>query len=146
MKPLLIAFTLLFSVVTNHSFASGPDVNPVVLKAFKKSFNNVSNVQWSQVENLYKATFTINNQEVCTFYNEDGYLVASSRYITASQLPEYLQTDLEKYKNDYRVKEIFEVSDESGIKYFTTIEKGGKLTLLKSSAARAWSVYKKAAR
>lgn len=143
MKHLFIAFTLLLSVVANNTFASGPDVNPVVLKSFHKSFSNVSDVQWSKVENLYKATFTINNQIVCTFYNEDGLLVASSRYIIASQLPEYLQTDLEKYKGDYRVKEIFEVSDESGIKYFTTLEKAGKLLLLKSSASRTWSTYKK---
>ena len=140
MKPLLIAFTFLASVVAQQSFAQTNEVSPVILKAFNLTYSNVSNVKWSKVNDLYKAEFRLNDQEASTFYNADGSIVASSRFITPAQLPMLLQTKLDKNK-DYKVTGLFEVANAEGSHYYAVIEDAKTIITLQSVENQDWITH-----
>ena len=144
MKSLLIAFTLLFSVVTQSSFANEKTVTPVVLKSFNNSFSAAKEVAWTVSENFYKAQFILDGQYITAFYLSDGSMEALTRNITVAQLPLTLQVDLKKEYNNYWVSDLFEITTESSTQYYITLENGGEKVVLKSSATLSWTAYQKA--
>jgi hypothetical protein len=142
MKSLLIAFSLMCLSFTTKSFANDVRVTPVVLQSFHTAFMNAKNVQWQQVDQLYKASFHVDGQEFSAFFDSEGALVAASRYITTQQLPLVLQISLKKHLSSATLVELFEINKEGSTDYYVTIEKHGKQRVLKSETT-TWVAYKK---
>jgi hypothetical protein len=143
MKSLVIAFTLLATVLTTSGFAADPKVSPFVLRSFSKTFTTATGVDWSLSNNMYKAQFTLNSQIITVFYEADGTLVAITRNITSNQLPVTLQVELKKDYPHFWISELFELSDENGTDYYGTRESADEKVILKSISNNSWSKYKK---
>lgn len=143
MKPLLIALTLLATVFTTSSFASGTKVSPTVLKSFKSQFTTAQEVDWSVTQTLYKAQFTINGQYAIAYYEPDGTMVAVTRNISSTQLPIALQGKLQKNCANYWISDLFEVTNEDGTTYYVTLENADEKIIMKSSTSTGWSNFKK---
>ena len=140
MKPILIAVALFASTFTKSFAADG--VQPSVLKTFKSTFATATEVDWSMTQDLYKAVFFLNGQYVTAYFKEDGNMAALTRHISAANLPIILQTAL---KNDYKelwVTDVFEVSNDSGLQYYVTLENAAEKVILKSSST-TWTTYQK---
>ena len=143
MKSLVIAFTLLATVLTTSSFAADPKVSRVVLRSFSKTFNTATEVDWSVTHNMYKAQFSLSGQIVTAFYEADGTMVAVTRNMTSNQLPVTLQVELKKDYENFWISGLFELSDENGTEYFVTLESADEFVILKSISNNSWSRYKK---
>src|SRR5687767_12731191 len=143
MKSLIIAFTLLATVMTTSSFAADPKVTPSVLRSFSKTFTTATQVDWSVTNNMYKAQFNLNGQVVTAFYHSDGTMIAVTRNMTSVQLPVTLQVDLKKDYQDFWIADLFEVSDENGTDYYVTLESADEKVILKSVSNTSWSKFKK---
>src|SRR3954447_24357028 len=118
MKPILIAVALLAGTFTKSFASEEPVVQPTVLKSFKTTFANATEVDWSTTQNLYKADFSLNGRYVTAYYNSDGSMAALTRHISVSELPVILQTAI---KNDYKgqwVSDVFEVTNDDGLRYY----------------------------
>ena len=142
MKPILIAIALLASTFTKSFAAEVPAVQPTVLKSFKTTFVGATEVGWSTTQDLYKAEFSLNGQYVTAYFKEDGSMQALIRHISVANLPIILQTAL---KNDYKghwVTDIMEVTSDSGLQYYVTLENADAKVVLKSSST-VWSRYQK---
>ncbi|MEJ7680763.1 MAG: hypothetical protein WKG06_23510 [Segetibacter sp.] len=110
---------------------------------FKPLFSNAKEVNWSEVNNLYRAAFTSDGQTIFAFFNAEGNLVASARDITLLQVPLSLQTNLRKNYQDYAATNFFEVSNEGGTTYYVTVESNSIKLQLKSTSYGEWDAYKK---
>jgi hypothetical protein len=142
MKKLLIVFTILGCMFITTSYAQAkPAVT--VLNSFQSKFTTAKDVKWSQVADLTKADFSMQAQNISAWYNADGEMVATSRYVTFAQLPVTLQAKLSGSFNDYAVTELFEVDDESGTTYYAALATAKKELLLASTSATDWSAYRK---
>lgn len=139
---MLLIATLIWASATNKTFATDVNVTPAVMQAFKSEFYNAANVQWSVVDHLYKAVFEKDGDEISAFFNPDGSLVASCRYLTLSDLPRAMQRTLKASAVSYAVTEIFEVQNDAGADYYATVKKGNETLILKAGDAK-WIVYKK---
>jgi len=142
MKPILIAVALLASTFTKSFASDGPTVEPTVLKSFKTTFANATEVDWSTTQDLYKAVFLLNGQYITAYYNGDGTMQALSRHISAASLPMMLQTTL---KTDYKnlwITDVFEVTNDNGLHYYVTLENADTKVILKSLAT-TWGTYLK---
>jgi hypothetical protein len=140
MKPILIAVALLASTFTKSFAADG--VEPSVLKSFKSTFATATEVDWSMTQDLYKAVFFLNGQYVTAYFKEDGNMAALTRHISATNLPIILQTAL---KNDHKglwVTDVFEVTNDGGVRYYVTLENADTKIVLKSNST-TWSTYQK---
>lgn len=142
MKMLLIAFTLLASVVTTSSHASEGPVTPEVLQSFQSTFATAKNADWSTAQDLYKVQFILDGQFITAFYKADGSMTAITRHISPGQLPVSLQATL---KNDYKeqwISGLFELSNDDGVHYYVTLEDADSQLVLKSVAS-SWTVFQK---
>ncbi|HEX2534992.1 MAG TPA: hypothetical protein VHK69_14710 [Chitinophagaceae bacterium] len=145
MKKLFTALTLAATLFVSSAFAGEIKANPEVLKSFEGAFGKqASEVSWSVSENLYKAHFALNGQYATAFYTPEGTLLAVSRNITSLQLPLPLQTTLKKDFSEYWISDLFEISNDSGIEYYVTLENADARIVLKASGGLNWSTFQKA--
>ena len=142
MKSIILAGALMLATLTSNTFAADAKVSPVVLEAFKTSFTNVSEAQWSMVNHIYQAEFILNGEKLIAFFKGDGTLVATSHYITIENLPYALQRSLIRRTISGSIIEIFEVQSDDQVDYYATVKQGEGQVILKSFASN-WNVYKK---
>jgi hypothetical protein len=142
MKRILVALTVLFSLVSMSSFANEGNVNPKVLASFQSSFKNATEVDWTINQNIYKAEFSLNGQYITAYYDEAGNTIALTKNISSTQLPISLQASLKKHQKGYWISDLFEVGNESGTTYYAAIENGDTKIILKSSGSD-WSTFQK---
>ena len=143
MKPLLIAFTLFSAAFAKDSFAQKNDILPAGLKTFNLTYSKATNVKWTQVKDLNKAEFMLDEQHYSVFYNAKGEVIASSRFITPSQLPMSLQASLEKDYKNYKLTGLFEVANEEGSSFYAVIEDAKTSITLKSVENQEWFTHLK---
>lgn len=143
MKRLFISMTLALMLVTATAFANDEVISKKAITAFHSSFSNVTEVKWSKLNDLYVASFVLNNLQVSAYYDAQGVLVATGRYITYQQLPVVLLSGLEERKKDFRVTGFMEVSNEDGTVYYANLENEKESLLLKSTSANSWNIYKR---
>jgi hypothetical protein len=140
MKPLFILMTFISSLFISKAHAG--DVSGDVLKSFQSTFAQAKEVSWTVTENLYKAEFTLNDQAVTAFYNNEGQFLGLTRNITSFQLPLMLQATIKKEYKDYWISELFELSNDNGTEYYITLENADTKITLKSSNM-SWTSYRK---
>jgi len=143
MKPILIAVALLAGTFTKSFAAEVPAVEPTVLKSFNTTFANATEVDWSTTTNdLYKAKFALNGRYVTAYYTADGTMAALTRHISASELPVILQTNLKNNTKGKWVTDVLEVTNDSSVHYYVTLENADTKVVLKSSSTY-WSTFQK---
>ena len=128
------------------AFANGNDeiVNQKTLAAFKSDFTNASHATWEQKQGFTKATFSLNGQVLCAYYDYNGELQAVVRNICSDQLPIALLTTLKKDYDGFWITDLFEISVDNQTTYYVTIENSDKKIVLKSESAAYWNVFSKA--
>jgi hypothetical protein len=142
MKHLLFILTATIFIGI-QSFAAGhPDTDPVS-SSFQKQFRNAEEVQWSRVDDYFKASFLFEGQYVTAFYEGNGHLVALTRNISTTQLPLGLGLSLKKNFQEFWVTELFECTWEEGTVYYLTLENGKESILMRSAGHSEWTRVKK---
>lgn len=142
MKKIIITLAIAFSSFA--AFAGEENVSSTVLNAFNREFAGVKNVQWTNTEDYYKASFEFNGQKVFAFYQFDGELIAMSRNISSLQLPISLQTSLKNNYKGFWISDLFELSNNDGTTYYITVENADSKLVLKSNGTGKWVSFKKA--
>src|SRR5689334_19229326 len=97
-------FFILASALTMASyfaFAAGPSNVPVsVQNELQQEFKGASDVTWKTTDKFYKATFSMNGQNLEAFFATDGNFIGVSRNITIEQLPLVLIEEAAKKTQD----------------------------------------------
>jgi hypothetical protein len=139
-KVFLFAVVL---VITGSAFANTPKVSEKALKAFKATFTDAENVEWTDAANLYTVKFT--QQGISTFvkYDEEGNFISSRRYYFAEQLPIDIQCKLKKKFADKTVFGVTEYIVGDDINYYVKLEDAKKWTTVKIDNARNMEITEK---
>ena len=141
MKKSFVIITILCTIWSTSSYAQSKTPSSV-LSSFQESFRNAGDATWSNVKELYRVDFNLDEQKISAFFNADGDLIASSRNVTLLQIPMSLKSDLKKQFNDYEVSSIYEVDNEDGIIYYATIKNDKNALMLKSTSSGDWVANK----
>ena len=143
MKSIFLAGALLLAALTSKTFAADGKITLWVQQAFKTSFENASGAHWSVVNRVYRVEFMRGGEKAIAFFNGDGTLLATGRYITLENLPEELMHNLVRNTVSGSILELFEVkSSDNNIDYYATIHQGAGEVVLKS-VVNGWAIYKK---
>ena len=134
--------TLAIAVSSIAVFAREAEVSQKVLDAFNTEFTTAKDVSWTVTKDYYKATFIYNDRYVFAFYNDEGELLAMTRYISSEDLPLTLLTSLRKNYNDYWISDLFEMAKHDGTQYVVTIENADTKLILKANGG-TWTVHQK---
>lgn len=141
-KFIIIAATAFVSL---SSFASVDPVTGKVLESFRTTFSEAKNVEWKSLNEagLYQATFVYNNTELSAFYNTDGEMVATARYINADNLPIMVSKSIRDRYPTHVMKNVIEHISNGVTSYYVTLH-GEKTSLIVSSTSDgSLSVFKK---
>lgn len=145
MKPILFALLLMISFFAQTSRAAEPGLTTTVARAFETYFSDAENVQWSPAGDLMKVTFTVHDENLFAFYNAQGELVVTGKYMTVKQLPKNAQKRLAEAAIGYKITEVFEIDDDQNSKYYATINNGTEEKILVSSGGK-WGTFKRASK
>lgn len=146
MKNKIIIGVFLLITGINSAFAANgkEEVNDRIIKSFQKEFAGAQHVQWESAKEFVKATFTLNEQVVYAYYDQDGRLLGVTRNILSGQLPINLLTDLKKsYTTKYWITDLFEMAANNENVYYVTLENSDYKLVLKSNGTNGWEVFKK---
>ena len=117
------------------------DVNQSAVKSFHKEFTTAKNIKWEQKTGYVKVEFTMNDQVLFAYYDNDGKLTAIIRNIVSDQLPISLYTTLKKEYAGYWISELFEIASDDQTTYYVTLENADKKIVLRSIGVDGWDVY-----
>ena len=140
MKKIIILLVMVFTVAAS-AFAGDEKIDKKVSKAFQKEFAAAQNAIWSVNKNFYQVTFNYYDKTISAFYDKKGYLLGVTRYMLSTDLPYYLQKELKEYYNDYWVTNLFELSNESGTRYFVTLQNSDRTLVLSSKEQNSWELF-----
>ncbi len=121
MKRIILALMMMAGL---NSFAtpSPAEVNEKVLKAFNETFSDAKDVIWSEYESYYEVKFKQSEISARLKYDQEGNVIEAYRYYQEQYLPPYVLCRLKKKYADKKVFGITEVTKESGLEYFITLE------------------------
>jgi len=119
------------------------DVNQLAVRSFHKDFVNAKNIRWEQKTGYVKVEFTINDQVLYAYYNNDGQMTAIVRNIVSDQLPISLLTSLKRDYTGFWISDLFEIAANDQTTYYVTLENADKKIVLRSNGIDTWEVYSK---
>ncbi len=128
----ILALTAAAFLLTSASFAADP--NQKVLTAFQKTFQQIKNVSWLDVNDNYEATFNQNNITYRILYDQEGNVVESIRYYYAPNLPIFIQAKLAKKYDGKKVFGVTELTTQNDVIYYIILEDSKTWTHVQSDA------------
>ena len=134
MKKLTAIFAAFMLLIGVSAFANtGSDnVSKTVKDAFEKNFSGAVNVTWEQTDELYFASFKLNEREVNAAYNEKGELIGISRKLQLSEVPLNVTKSLKLDFEGYTIlNTVTEMLFEGQTVYYATAEGVSKILKLK---------------
>lgn len=140
---LSIAIVLMMGLSAFAAKNDETDVNKEAVRSFHREFVNAKNVKWEQKVGYVKVEFTLNDQVLFAYYNNDGQMTAIVRNIVSDQLPISLLTSLKNEYTAYWISDLFEVASNDQTNYYVTLENADKKIVLRSSGIDSWEVYSK---
>jgi hypothetical protein len=140
---LSIATVLMMGLSAFAAKTDETDVNQLAVKSFHKDFVNAKNIKWEQKTGYVKVEFTMNDQVLYAYYNNDGQMTAVVRNIVSDQLPISLLTSLKRDYTGFWISDLFEMAADDLTTYYVTLENADKKIVLRSSGIDSWEVYAK---
>ena len=140
---LSIAAVLLMGLSVFAAKNDERDINQSIVKSFHKEFINAKNIKWEQKTGYVKVEFTLNDQVLFAYYDNEGKLTAIVRNIVSDQLPISLLTSLKKEYTGYWISELFELASDDQTTYYVTLENADKKIVLRSSGLDDWDLNSK---
>src|SRR5690242_14238827 len=132
MKKIVLVFGFILAAAVTFAYPS-ERVSPKVLASFKSEFTSATDVQWESGANYFKATFSMNEQRVFAYYDMEGQLMSTARYVSSFQLPLNLFSKLKNEYTNYWVSDLLEINNSEGLHYYITLETADTKLILHSS-------------
>lgn len=124
MKKLVVSLAMFVAVFGTALAADGTKISYRVEEAFKKEFAGATSVKWEVIRkhDLFQAHFIYNNERLNAFYDAEGNLIATGRYVSVAHLPLLLRKNMfEKYKG-YEIKDVIEFVQGEETSYLISVE------------------------
>jgi hypothetical protein len=146
MKKTMIALAFTMLGLAGSAYAAAPVLNvpvPVPVEAqFSQQFAQARDVRWEEGKDFFKATFEDWGLTLFAFYAENGDLMGVASNLSASSLPERLQTQIRKSYTGYWITDLFGYHNQDEKAFVVTLESADKVVVLKAVGDGSWSVYK----
>jgi len=118
-------FAMLFAVaVVGSSYANDPvKVKSIVKESFQKTFTGAEGVTWEVVSSkqIFHASFVYNNESLNAYFDAEGNLLATGRYVKRESLPMLVNRGLTENYGRYNVIETIEFVANSETSYIVKV-------------------------
>lgn len=145
MKKVFVTVFMAALGITAFAAKGGPE-NTKALTAFNQFFKGATQIYWDLIEEaeLTKASFMYNGEYNEAFFNSDGEMVASGRYISPKQLPADVTHQINQQFAGYAINpKVIEYKVNSDVNYLVILASEKQDLMLKATAAGELMIYKK---
>lgn len=137
MKKLFVFLTAV--ILTASSWAS-PIENEKIIAAFEKEFTGATDVQWSSgKDDVFLATFLMNNEKMRAWFNEEGDVVAIQRSVNPNQMTYLSVKTVMTLAAQQTILSIAEVNKDGDMYYLVNTENDKYKSLYKLTPAGSLS-------
>ena len=143
MKKMLLFFAaVLLSTQLLFAGAKELEASGKLKSALDKEFVGASSVKWYSDDNkTFMARFTLRERSVTAYFDGDGNLLATRRYIVEDQLPLAVSSKLAKRYPNEQVRWIVEFQSEGSTVYYVTLEGEASWKVIKASSTGILSLH-----
>lgn len=143
---LLFAAVLFFSTqvafATTGTGTKEMEATTKLKQALSKEFSGASDIKWYSEDNkTFMAKFSLNARSVTAYFDGDGNLLATRRYIDEQYLPLAVSNKLAKRYPKDKIRWVVEFDSEGSTVYYVTLEGEKTWRVIKSSANGDLSVH-----
>jgi hypothetical protein len=142
----LVMFASLFgAAIASDGSTKSTNVNYRVEAAFKKEFAGATSVKWDLLrkENIYQAQFLYNNERLNAYFDSEGNLIATGRFVAVANLPLMLRKNIYERFNDYTIREVVEYSTTNETSYLVVVENEKAKLVVQGYVNGATTIFKK---
>ncbi len=147
MKKKITALFLLLSVVTMSYAEPDPKdikVSKALQESLAKAFPYAEDVKWEKIGDFYVADFKSDKNNMSAYFEEEGLLYKTTRYIDSDALPLAVTRSLnDRFDLKERHKKVLEVSKQNATYYLISFEYNDKKYIVDSDPSGNLSVVKK---
>ena len=139
---ILIAATISGTTVANDKLA----VNTLVTQSFEKEFSGAQSVSWESLaaKNIFHASFIYNNERLNAYFDAEGTLLATGRYVKMENLPMLVAKGVaEKYGRQYEIRETIEFIESTETSYIVKLENEKSKLYIQAYGDGSTSILKK---
>ena len=133
-----------FVLAAAGAFANDPsEVSEKVLKAFRETFTEASQVSWQESNDNYAVRFMQKEVRYIEYYSKEGVITHSMRFYQPGLLPVNI---LKEIKNSYKNKSpygVTEITNNGEVAYFVKMEDAKYWYTVKFSAYGNSELYEK---
>ena len=131
MKKTIFATAMMLTVGMTSAFANKKDlISTEVTSSFYKDFSTAKEVQWQREAAYTKATFSMDDQIMFAYYNDNGELIGVVRNILSDKLPINLMSGLKKNYSNFWISDLFEMASDGQSNYYVTLETADETLVL----------------
>lgn len=143
MKKMLLFFAaVLLSTQLLFAGAKELEASGKLKSALDKEFVGASSVKWYSDDNkTFMARFTLRESSVTAYFDGDGNLLATRRYIVEDQLPLAVSSKLAKRYPNEQVRWVVEFQTGGDTVYYVTLEGETTWKVIKASSSGSLSVH-----
>ncbi|SFN71755.1 hypothetical protein SAMN05428949_3247 [Chitinophaga sp. YR627] len=139
---LLFVAALLFSTQLTFAGTKEMEASSKLKNALSKEFSGASDVKWYSEDNkTFMAKFTLKERNVTAYFDKEGTLLATRRYIAEEHLPMAVTNKLAKRYPNEKVRWVVEFESDGNTVYYVTLEGDKTWKVIKSSAGGDMSVH-----
>ena len=139
----LLLLSLLMLVASSFANPATARIPPQVSAQFVQDFSPLGHVTWQKIDFYYKASFDQQGAEVSAFYTAEGDFMGVGNYLSSSQLPEPLQTEIKKNYSGYWITDLFRYTNDETDGYVITLQNADQQLKLQAVGDGHWMVYKR---
>lgn len=130
---------MLFAVLIAASAWAKPSPSPVenekVKAAFQEQFAEAKDVNWTEKEGFFLASFKLNNDRMLVWYTAEGEVEAVQRTIQTNQLTFLAAEAIDKLMQNKTLLNLAEISKNGELFYLAKIEDEKSISVYKVSAS-----------
>ncbi|HSB91814.1 MAG TPA: hypothetical protein VLC28_01795 [Flavitalea sp.] len=143
-RIITLAVLLTFGVATTHA-AEGDRVTSALQASLQKSFAGAKILKWSELgsSNLLFASVLYNNERMNAYFDADGNLIASGRFIKTESLPLIVSKSLNEKYSSASIIDVVEYIEKEGTSYLVTIQDDSKEMVIHAFTDGSSYIFKK---
>lgn len=140
-------FAVLVAVAVTGSAYANPEitVNSVVKQSFQKEFAGAQSVSWETINDkgLFHASFLFNGERLNAYFDAEGSLLATGRYVKQENLPMLVSRSINERFSQYQVAETIEFVTGTETSYIVKLENEKFKLFIKAHTDGANTILKK---
>jgi len=125
---MFLILALVAVAITQTVSAADEKVSPRLTQALVKEFSGAQAIHWQAFKgkDIYQASFILNHQRLFAFFNSDGELLSTGRYVAETNLPILVSKTLAARFADFEIKEVVEYTRDGDTQYALVLENSKK--------------------